>query len=99
MATLPTIFLDSILQAAKEHGVEALSLPDNQGLLLLPSGLTASTQQTIMAKMTAMLHPSQTIPEPSAQQEESNQPLTTQLPVNCQVTVEERAQLFKFLTG
>lgn len=96
MATLPTIFIESTLHAAKGHGVEGFTLPDNQGLLLLPAGLTVAEQYSLIKQMAAGRQSAQS---PPAQPAPVNTSDAAQPPINCQVSVEERAQLFKFLTG
>lgn len=98
MATLPPLFLDSILPAAEDHGVQAHPFPDNKGLLLFPAGLAVAEQCTLLAKKAAELQAAEMPPEPPGQQP-ANSPALNESVIDCQVSVEERAQLFKFLTG
>ncbi len=98
MATLPTIFIESTLHAAKGHGAEGFTLPDNQGLLLLPAGLAAAEQYRLIKKLAAGLQTAQSPPPPDQPAARTSTD-AAQTTINCQVSVEERAQLFKFLTG
>ncbi len=99
MTTLPTIFLTPTLQGAKEHGVEALILPDDQGLILFPAGFTPSAQAILLKKMATGLHGAQPPADPQEQPPENSGTDAAPTNIDCQVSVEERAQLFKFLTG
>ena len=99
MATLPTLFLESTLHAAKEHDIEAHTLPDSKGLLLFPKEVAVSEQCSLLKKMAADLQTSQYSQDPAEQQPESTFNPSGQNTIDCQVSVEERAQLFKFLTG
>lgn len=99
MATLPTLFLEATLHGAEEHGLETYSLADNQGLLLFAEGTTPSVQYTLLKKIIADLHPDPTPPVPQAEETENAASTAAPPTMDCQVSVEERAQLFKFLTG
>ncbi len=99
MAKLPPSFLETILPAAKEHGLEAHVSADNTGLFLCAKEVEISEQCLLLKKLAADLHAAQLPKEPAPQQPENGQNPGCQSPIDCQVTVEERAQLFKFLTG
>lgn len=99
MATLPPLFLEATLHGAKEHDLETHSLAGNQGLLLFAAGITPSEQYTLLKKIITDLHPGPTPPVPQAEEREKTVSTAAPQTMDCQVSVEERAQLFKFLTG
>ncbi len=99
MATLPPLFLEATLHGAEELGLETHSLAGNQALLLFAAGITPSEQYTLLKKIIADLHPGPTPPGPQAEEMEKRGSTTAPQTMDCQVSVEERAQLFKFLTG
>ncbi|MDR9501046.1 MAG: hypothetical protein RI601_04570 [Desulfurivibrionaceae bacterium] len=100
MATLPPLFLEATLHGAEKHGIETHSLAGNQGLLLFAEGITPSEQYTLLKKIIADLQPADpTSPVPQAEEMEKTVSTAATQTMDCQVSVEERAQLFKFLTG
>ncbi|MEN8257003.1 MAG: hypothetical protein ABFS09_03975 [Thermodesulfobacteriota bacterium] len=99
MAILTSKFLESVLNGAKEHGIKAHILPASKGLLLFAEGIAASEQCSLLKNKAAELHDEQTAPPVSDDQTENCQAPAGQSTIDCQVTVEERAQLFKFLNG
>ena len=98
MATIPTIFLESTTHGAKEHNIEAIPLPENKGLLLFAQGTTVPEQCALLKNMIEELQRTQTSAAPHDNQKENGQSQEPSI-IDCQVTVEERAQLFKFLNG
>jgi hypothetical protein len=99
MAILPPIFLESTLHTAKEHGIEAHTLSGNKGLLLFAEGVAASEQCLLLKQITAELKTAHSQGKSQATQTENNVSAGAPGTIDCQVSVEERAQLFKFLTG
>mgnify|MGYP005840411791 CR=1 FL=1 len=98
MATLPRTFLQSIRQRAQEHGVAVQPLADDRGLVLFAAGLSATRQAGLLKEMAAGLQHDAPA-APPAVMEGTALPPTGQMDIDCQVTVEERTQLFKFLNG
>ncbi len=98
MATLPRTFLDSILNDAEERGLEAQVLPEDKGLLLFSRDLAATELCSLLENKTAELNAAQHAPVIDDEQTPNSQDVPDQSSIDCQVTVEERAQLFKFLT-
>jgi hypothetical protein len=101
MATSPTHFLEATLDEAQAQGLAAHVLPDQQGLLLFAGDISIAEQCRLLQKMAAELQAAAQALPPGHQ---PPQPDTTPRPpapssIDCQVSVEERAQLFKFLTG
>ena len=98
MATLPPTFLNSILNGAQEHGLEVHLLPEDRGLLLFAKGVAAAEQCNLLENKTSELHAAQHAPVLEDEPGQSSQNTLDQSTIDCQVTVEERAQLFKFIT-
>lgn len=97
MATPPSLFLKATRQDAAEHGLTAHALPDDKGLLLVDQGLAIAEQCRLLHRLAAELKAGQppTAPPAAAPGPAAGGPSL----IDCQVSVEERAQLFKFLTG
>ena len=98
MATLPRTFLDSTINDAQEHGLEFHVLPEDKGLLLFAKDLAASELCSLLENKTVELNAAQHAPVIDDKQTPNSQDAHEQSNIDCQVTVEERAQLFKFLT-
>jgi hypothetical protein len=95
MATPLSLFLKATRQDAHGHGLTAHALPDDKGLLLVDQGLAVAEQCRMLTRLAAELKAEGAAaaappPEPAAGGPSM---------IDCQVSVEERAQLFKFLTG
>lgn len=87
------------MQRAQEHGVAVQPLAGDRGLVLFAAGLSATRQAALLKEMAAGLHHDDDTAAPSDAMEGPALPPTGQVDIDCQVTVEERTQLFKFLNG
>lgn len=86
--TLP--FLQRIHDEADQNEFLAISLANQQGVVVLPQDLSIREQVDLLRKLILDLG---SVPETIA----SPEPHQHKTGLDCQVTVEERAQLFNFL--
>jgi hypothetical protein len=90
MTHIPLPFLQRIHDEAHQNEFLAIDLADRQGVVVLPQDLSAGQQIDLLRKLIRDLGlaPS-TMVNPESRQQKTD--------LDCQVTVEERAQLFNFL--
>ena len=90
MTHLSIPFLQRVTTDAPQNGYTVLDVHSKKGLVLLPADSSAKEQIDALNELISQLQA--TILEP-----EQPPPAYAPTDCSCQVTVEERAQLFKFL--
>lgn len=90
MTHTPLPFLQRIHDEADQNEFLTIDLADQQGVVVLPKDLSAGQQIDLLRKLILDLG---SVPETIA----SPEPHQHKTDLDCQVTVEERAQLFNFL--
>lgn len=90
MTPKTTDFLQRTQNEAEKNEALAVPLEDQRGLVLFPQGVTIAQQIELLRKLIFDLGA-----PPAHLQKTDSSPETSAL--DCQVTVEERAQLFNFL--
>lgn len=93
MNQTPIPFLQRIQNEAPENGYTSLDLPQQQGVVVLPQNTSSQEQIQLLQQLILQLDST-----PQAPARMADIPVSVQQQ-DCQVTVEERAQLFKALSS
>nr|MDA3832605.1 hypothetical protein [Spirochaetales bacterium] len=85
-------FLQRIQHEAHQNGYTSLDLPQHQGVVVLSQEYSVQEQIQLLRQLLVNLEPAPPTPQAVAN-------VNASAHHDCQVTVEERTQLFKFLSS